>query len=136
MRYLKPIQRIPIEDILGKLYEEYGGGVAGKIQADCEGDTQSRKGCFACCAAQKKSDDWSDGWETMGGAAICIGGGAASQIGAIVTRNIAGFFTATGLKWACMGTTARSAYVAFKGNKTAEELCGHKCDNKFPNLDG
>lgn len=124
-----------IEDIIEELYEEYGIGVAGKKNADgCVESNESRRDYHGCCAYRRHGDDWSASWEGMLGAAVCIGGGAWSQIGAIATRNVVGFFIATGLKYACMGTTARSIYVSLKANSTDEELCQNKCNNKFPKM--
>lgn len=124
-----------MEDVLKRLFDKYGGGVAGKTHEVCIDQSLSRKDCFDCCAAQRNDDDWGTGVETMGGAAVCVGLGVVGRIGAIIARNIPAYITSTIGQYVCMGTTARNAYVAFQANGTEEELCKVKCDERFPELE-
>ncbi len=124
-----------IEDVLDKLREGYGG-VSGKTQANCEQTSKSRKDCFACCAAQRDDDDWDTGVEIAVNSAVVIGFGIAGQVTSVVTGFIPGFFLATGGMYVGLGQTLWSGYKETKANATAEELCQHKCDDRFPTKDG
>ncbi|MYA82514.1 MAG: hypothetical protein F4155_08790 [Acidimicrobiales bacterium] len=120
-----------IEDILdlNRIKNSY---LTGSYCPSCK----SREDCDRDCESKKKSSDTQTSWETVGGAAICIGLGTAGEILSLATANLPGFFLSFGGKYVCLGTTVYNAYQSFSGNDDTYDQCMEKCRYKFPKLDG
>ena len=96
---------------------------------------ESREDCERDCEAKKESTDSQTTWTTVGSAALCIGVGAVGEIASVVTANLPGFLFSLGTKYACLGTTAYTAYQGYKGANDTYDQCMQKCRYQFPKLD-